>query len=193
MKQIWLVRHAQSKSQIGEDEDGRDPELSKRGKRQARRLIAPLKHFKLDRILISPLKRAWQTYQLSQANAPVAEFDSRIAESDWGIPNYYQGILPLNLPDIAQADRHHALLIPAEKRVSDLVSDLLNASEQSILLFGHWGIFVHLFWVFSGMNSGKNMFQATMDNTGISLLEVDDDGNRYLRFWNERTHVSDLL
>ncbi len=65
MKKIWLVRHGQSLSQSTEDNDVVDPELSELGRQQARRLVKPLQNFELDLILISPLRRAWQTYQLS--------------------------------------------------------------------------------------------------------------------------------
>jgi broad specificity phosphatase PhoE len=193
MKQIWLVRHAQSKSQSGEDNDERNPELSDLGRQQAQRLIDPLKAIRLDRILLSPLKRAWQTYQLSQVNAPKVEFDSRIAESNWGIPNYYQGLLPLITPDIAQPDCHNALLRAVEDRVVELVSDLVDSDEESVMLFGHWGVFVHVFRVFVGIEPNEHPVWATMDNTGLSLLELDDENRRYIRFWNERAHVRDLL
>jgi broad specificity phosphatase PhoE len=193
MKQIWLVRHAQSKSQTGEDKDGRNPELSDLGRQQAQRLIAPLRKLDLDCILISPLKRAWQTYQFSQVHAPCIVFDSRVAESNWGIPDYYLGILPLATPNIAQPDRHHAWLKPAEERAAELVTDLLSQEKERILLFGHWGIFVFIFRAFAGIESDEKALQATMDNAGISLLEIDHETRRYLRFWNDRAHVADLL
>ena len=193
MKHIWLVLHAQSKSQTGEDGDGRNPELSELGKRQAQRLIEPFQDLEPDSILISPLTRAWHTYQLSQVKAPHVEFDSRLAESNWGIPDCYQAILPLHLPDIANTDRHHALLQPVEERAVALINDLLKRVEESIMLFGHWGIFAHIFQVFVGIKQGRNSIIARMDNTGISLLEVNTNGRRSIRFWNDRAHVLDLL
>jgi broad specificity phosphatase PhoE len=193
MTQIWLVRHAQSKSQTGEDNDGRNPELSDLGRQQAQRLIEPLKVLEPDLVLLSPLQRAWQTYQLSQVNAPQIEFDSRLAESNWGIPDYYQPILPLQLPDIASSDRYHVLLTPVEERAVALMHDLVDHYEKRILLFGHWGIFFYLFQVFVGISVGRDSVRAKMDNTGISLFEVDDTGKRFIRFWNDRAHVRDLL
>jgi hypothetical protein len=32
-----------------------------------------------------------------------------------------------------------------------------------------------------------------MDNTAISLLELDDDQNHIIRYWNDRAHVADIL
>jgi hypothetical protein len=34
---------------------------------------------------------------------------------------------------------------------------------------------------------------APMDNTAISLLEIDDQDRRVIRYWNDRAHVIDLI
>ena len=107
-KRIWLVRHGQSRSQTGESDDHLDPELSDLGVEQARRLVAPLRELPLDAVLISPLRRARQTWQLSQVEADHVEFDSRLIESDWGLPDRYAPILPVTTPDIALPDRQDA-------------------------------------------------------------------------------------
>ena len=52
MKRIWLVRHGQSKSQTGEDNDTVKPELSSLGVQQAKRLVEPLKGIVYDVSLI---------------------------------------------------------------------------------------------------------------------------------------------
>ena len=123
MKKIWLVRHGQSQSQSAEDNDMVDPELSELGRQQARRLAKPLQNFELDLILISPLRRAWQTYQLSGVQNSRCEFDSRLIESDWGIAGWYEDILPVPTPDLAKPDQHNAWLEPVEKRTTRLVVD----------------------------------------------------------------------
>ena len=61
--------------------------LSDLGVVQARRLATPLGELSVDAILISPLRRAWQTWQHSQVVAGHVEFSSRLIESDWGIPD----------------------------------------------------------------------------------------------------------
>ena len=118
MKKIWLVRHGQSQSQSAEDSDEVDPELSELGRRQAGRLVKPLQNLELDLILVSPLRRAWQTYQLSGIKSRRREFDSRLIESDWGIAGWYQDILPVSTPDLAVPVRHNAWLGPVEKGLS---------------------------------------------------------------------------
>ena len=193
MKKIWLVRHGQSQSQSAEDNDMVDPELSELGRQQARRLVKPLQNFELDLILISPLRRAWQTYQLSGIQNSRCEFDSRLIESDWGIAGWYEDILPVPTPDLAKPDQHNAWLEPVEKRTTRLVLDLLKIPNENMLLFGHWGIFNHIFAEFAGIDLTKNSVNAPMDNTAISLLELDDDQNHIIRYWNDRAHVADIL
>lgn len=58
---IFLVRHGESQSQNGESLDHINPELNWRGIEQAKRLTKPIKKINPDRILISPIKRAWRT------------------------------------------------------------------------------------------------------------------------------------
>ena len=193
MKQIWLVRHGQSRSQSAEDADVVDPELSELGRRQAERLVNPLHNLRSDLILISPLRRAWQTYQLSGIRNGYCKFDSRLIESDWGIDGWYKEILPVKTPGIAEPDDHNAWLEPVEKRVAKLLADLLKDASRKMVLFGHWGIFNHIFAAFTGIDRTKTSVSAPMDNTAISLLELDDDQNHIIRYWNDRAHVIDIL
>ena len=193
MKKIWLVRHGQSRSQSGEDPDVLNPELSERGIEQAQRLADPLRNLNFNTILVSPLKRAWQTYEYTQAKADHVEFDSRLIESDWGIDRYYESILPVASPGSAYADRHDAWLVGFAKRSLSLVESLLEAPEEKILLFGHWGIFNSLLLTFTGMDTCGVSVLAPMDNTAISLLEIDDQDRRVIRYWNDRAHVIDLI
>ncbi len=193
MKRIWLVRHGQSQSQSAEDDDVVDPELSKLGRQQATRLVRPLQDLDLDLILISPLRRAWQTYQLSGIQNSRCEFDSRLIESDWGITGWYKDIVPVATPELAEPDDHNAWLEPVEKRTANLMADLLKKPDANMLLFGHWGIFNHIFAEFVGIDRTQNNVRAPMDNTAISLLELDDNEQRIIRYWNDRAHVADIL
>ena len=70
---------------------------------------------------------------------------------------------------------------------------MAHETGEQILLFGHWGVFSRVFMAFLGLSAQAALGQATMDNTGISRLEVNEEEKRYLRVWNERVHVLDLL
>jgi broad specificity phosphatase PhoE len=193
MKHIWLIRHAESKSQVGETDDHINPALSDLGRRQAQRLIKRLAGLNPDRTLISPLRRAWQTYELSGTITNQVEFDSRLIESNWGNLQVYREILPVITPDLAEPDRHDAWLMSDSERTKGLLKDILKWDVENILLFGHWGSFHHLLLSFFETNASNNPFRAIMDNASVSLLEVDDNQNRFLRYWNDHSHVLDLL
>jgi len=193
MKQIWLVRHGESTAQTGEEKDGRNPPLSERGREQAARLREPLGAVTFDRILVSPLMRAWQTYELSGVNRANAEFDSRVMESEWGNPDFYTPLLPLEIPDIAAPDRHDAYGRTVEQRAASVIEEWMDADTERCLIFAHWGICGRLFMAFVDADVTDWSVLPSMDNTGISLFEVDDGGRRWIRHWNDRPHVIDLL
>jgi len=193
MRRIWFVRHGESKAQTGEDEDPRNPELSARGMEQARRLSVALDGIAFDRILVSPLTRACQTYELSGVDRSVAEFDSRVMESEWGDPEFYASVLPLQPPAIAAPDRHHAYDRPVEQRATEVMDDVVGSDSESCLIVGHWGICGRLFMAFTGADTHNWTVLPSMDNAAVSLMEVDDAGRRWVRYWNDRSHVADLL
>lgn len=193
MKQMWLVRHGESKSQTGEDDDQCNPPLSDRGREQAIRLRDRLADLAFDRTLVSPLMRAWQTFELSGVDRASAEFDSRVMESEWGNPDFYVPVLPLTVPDSAATDRHLAYGQAVEQRATAVIEEFLEAEEVRWLVFGHWGVCGRLFAAFVGADVHDWSLLPSMDNTGISVFEVDDAGRRWVRYWNDRSHVVDLL
>jgi broad specificity phosphatase PhoE len=187
MRTIYLVRHAESRSQSEDDDDYLNPGLSELGMRQAERLIEPLKQLHFDAIFISPLRRTTETFQISRAEAPRIEFDSRLVEV---VPGY-ERILPLMTPDCALPDRHNAWLQNANQRCTDLLDDILAGPEASVLMFGHGGIFSYFFKAF--IDCANNDFFIMTDNTGISKLEAGGEIDRMIRYWNRTAHAADLL
>jgi broad specificity phosphatase PhoE len=69
MKTIYLIRHVESEYNLAQSQglifNQRDVDLTLRGERQAQELAQKLPHLKFDLILVSPLKRAQRTYELS--------------------------------------------------------------------------------------------------------------------------------
>jgi len=91
IKKIWLLRHAESKAQT-EEEYGFDTGLSEAGEKQADRLKHVFNNLNFDKIYLSPLKRARETFERSGINGSNIEFDSRIIEELPG--DAYSSILP---------------------------------------------------------------------------------------------------
>jgi len=193
MKRIWLVRHGQSMAQTQETGDHLNPDLSALGAQQAQRLADRLGDIPFERILISPLIRAWRTFELSGLKAKKAQFDSRVAESNWEQPDFYASILPVLTPDIAKPDRHDAWRMDPAERSASLIRELVAGQEENVALFGHWGIFSIIFRTITGVKHEAPILTASMSNACVSLFEYNDDGNITMPFWNDSTHVMDIL
>ncbi|MCK5805549.1 MAG: histidine phosphatase family protein [Lentisphaeria bacterium] len=186
---IWLVRHGESQAQTKESDDQVNPELTEKGRTQAMALRKPLADLHPDLILVSPLQRAVATFALSGVKAPCMRFDSRAAEGNWGIPTFYDGILPVVTPrELAEADVHDAWQTPSEIRAKDLLDDVRKGDAERVLVFGHYGIFARIFMAFCEMDTADHSLLAMMGNTAISCLEYSKDDRRRVWFWNVHPH-----
>jgi broad specificity phosphatase PhoE len=189
LKEIWLIRHGESLAQSGEIDDHVDSELSEHGRQQAMRLQTALSSVAFDRILISPLRRAVQTYEICRVAAPLCQFDSRIIEIDWN-PTFYESVAPVTTPETAEPDEQDAWFIPVDTRVAAMIRELLEGPHERVMLFGHYGVFCRFFIHFCGLPP-ESTFRVNTDNTGISVLGIDDDGSRGIRVWNDASHLQE--
>jgi len=191
MKRIWLVRHAQSMSQIDKSVSGVNPDLSPYGEDQARHLKSRLSEIKADMVLISPLTRAWRTYMLSEYEGSEVRYDQRLMEDNYNVPEYYSGVDFEKLPDLGTKDTGKAHTLPARERAALLLGFIEASNHSSFLLFGHFGIFTYLFNAF--VRSSESAFIKTASqNTCVSLLEIDEENRRSVVFWNDFAHLSTL-
>jgi broad specificity phosphatase PhoE len=78
---IYLVRHAESLPRPGKPADGELIGLTTKGRKQARRIAAYLKHRKIDMLISSPLTRAKETADaIHNATGVAPLFDDRVRE-----------------------------------------------------------------------------------------------------------------
>ena len=187
MKHIILIRHGQSRSQIDKTESGVNPDLSPYGEVQARALRERVKSLAPDEVLVSPLKRAFRTYQLSQIRCSVVRFDARLVEAEWGIERFYDGVDCSYLPkEMIEQDRLHDR---AADRAESLVESLVASEAETFVLFGHWGIFSEIFRNFLGIPTDSNV-RARAENTSLSRLDIHDDGTRSVEYWSDASHLN---
>ena len=93
---LYLVRHAQSQGNTGDDLTTGDPELTEVGREQARRLGERFARQRVEVIYASPLARARQTAQpIAAATGQAVRIDDGLAEVGLGSPEsnprLYQG------------------------------------------------------------------------------------------------------
>jgi broad specificity phosphatase PhoE len=195
IKKIWLLRHAESKAQT-EEEYGFDTGLSERGAKQAGRLKEVFNNIKFDKIYISPLRRARETFELSGIIGGNIEFDSRIVEELPG--NAYSSLLPYPpLPEYGTADIHNAWLMDSRQRAICFLNELHTIKARHVLVLSHGGFFNHLLAAFLPEH-GTELFgkfkYCQMSNAGISALYVAENIKQdILLAWNDIRHIHDLV
>lgn len=181
MKQVWLVRHGESKSQSEESDDCVNPPLSTKGIRQAKALSAILSGYRFDIAYVSPLNRAYDTYRLSGVKATRVVVTSLLIEHNWGIPDFYTG---LPNQEVAPGDTHGVWQIDGTRRARILIDLLIDEEAKNIICFAHWGIFSLLLSAFIKAEMNLELWKAEMDNTAFSKLSIQEDGKVVINCWN---------
>ncbi len=194
--ELYTIRHAQSTAQTGEGE-WLDPDLSAFGERQAAAAAGFFTDKAFDLALISPLRRARRTFELSSPTVEVARFDSRLVECtlDRG-PGYdYRAVLPYETPDTAEPDTADMWTEPAGRRIASLLETLRQHSAERVLLVAHTGILnvlrSHLVGdPIVGEPTLEGMMSAHhTDNTAVHCFVVGKTHTEdRLVFWNRRTN-----
>ena len=191
-KRIYLIRHGESQSQSGETTDTVNPDLSALGIAQAKRLVPILNKCHPQLILLSPLQRAWKTFQLSQIKASQQRFDSRLVEAY--PPEFFAARLPIATPEIAQQDDlNGGYALSVGERYQALWDDMLKSPYQDIMCFCHWNTCGHLLRAALGIDVADRQYYAKMDNAALSIIDIDEDGRHCVRVWNYTEHLNGLL
>ena len=193
MRKIWIVRHAESKAQTGE-QTGLDTSLSMKGLGQSRKIGSALSEIRFDTVLVSPLRRARETYEASGLSATKARFDSRLIESM--PPGGYRDILPYpNLPSYAMPDIHDAWHSDVADRANGIAAELRSSQDENILLISHAMFIGKLMeaMLLGGIRHETRIeFIFHTENASVSLLSFDSQESTSvkIRFWNRTDHLS---
>jgi broad specificity phosphatase PhoE len=193
IRRLWLLRHAESKAQTGEDATI-DPDLTPRGEAQAARVANALADIPFDRIMISPLRRARRTFELSGLPREKASLDSRLLE--WTPdPTDYQELLPCDVGDSELAgDVHNAWTIPFDERLQAVLREVTETEEENLLLVSHFGYLSALLKYFMIGRHEQDFPRCATANTGISVLAFGpESGRKQVLRWNDDSHVRDLI
>lgn len=148
--------------------------------------------------MVSPLRRARETFELSRANGRHVSFDSRLIECRFEID--YATLLPYATPECAQPDVYDAWLWSARRRVTVVLDEIRSSGDRSVLLVSHWGFLNLLLLTQLGGHIPEELdkkslkFSAPMANCAISVvvLEHGKYGDALLR-WNDCAHLDGLL
>jgi len=191
---LWLVRHAQSAAQTGE-ELSIDSGLSALGRQQAARLAEPLGRLHFDAIFLSPLKRTRQTFELSGATASHIEFNTLLLEDM--LEGGYAPILPYGtLPDYGLPDTHNAWPRTTLERVDAFLDEIakISISKPDVLVVSHAMFLNVMLHRLFGAGIAHGHLNSHPSNASISLFIRSEGSERFdaLSLWNFQEHLDGL-
>ncbi len=198
MKEIYLVRHAQSElNEKGVFQGRLDSDLTPLGFVQARLTASFLRERGIQRIVSSPQRRALKTaLTIGDVLGLDVEVDERLKEMSFG------DLEGKGFRDLTEEERSMVLRwlenpvrypLPTqeplelfEKRVSSFLEDLLGWKEERIAVVGHGGSLQAIVCIATGIGL-ENLWRIHMDNAGVSLIRYE--GSFRIVFLNRRCHL----
>ena len=203
MVRLYIIRHAESEwNPIGRYQGLLDPELSERGKAQAKRLGEHFQSIELHAIYSSPLKRTLQTAQeVAKAKGLEIIEDRRIIEIDHGV---WSGLLVEEVQKRFPEQFRQWLEEPHKvsfeggeslQQVYERVKDFLEEIRerhwgQTIAFVSHTVPIRAIYCALLKVDLSK-FWSFGCDNASYSLVHMEKDRNVIMRL-NITCHLGDL-
>lgn len=199
MTQIYLIRHCESLANVKAVIAGHaDYDISSKGAVQLQYLSQRFKGIALDAFYSSPLTRAYKT-ALAANKYPHAPLftDDRLMEMHMG----HVDNKPFStLTDLEKYQWNHQphLFIPlggesvsdAGERFYGALLDIISKhKDQTIAVAAHGGVYRSLFCMLRKLPWERIKEVDFMDNTGVSLITVGDDGVWEIVYENDTSHL----
>ena len=206
---LYLVRHGESISNVGNLIQPPEVELSEKGKEQSKLLAKRFKDIPIDVIISSSLERAKQTTAIINkvVKKEVIYTDllvERISPSKFiGMPDITPEFDELNrvLRDSTDPSYHHSdeeNFFDLKDRAESFLEFVSNRKEENILCITH-GMFLKI--LISSMMLREDLtpkiafnsydfFRA--QNTGITLCLKDNKRGWSMHVWNDHAHLGEL-
>jgi broad specificity phosphatase PhoE len=199
---LLLVRHGQSEGNASGIVQGHlDFDLTDIGRMQAEATAESLRGEKLDRIIASPLKRAFSTAAAIAAPHRIeVEPVPGLMEYDLGEVSGLTGAqIRERFPEVGQAyARGVRPTFPGEEGRETFVarvSAVLEAwaeSKQTVLAVAHGGVITAICYAVAGIDPKRpGLFEIA--NCAVTEVVLDRAGRRTLARHNDTCHLEDIL
>ncbi|MDD8049690.1 MAG: histidine phosphatase family protein [Thomasclavelia sp.] len=175
---LYVIRHGETKYNIQNRICGiTDLELTDKGKQQALNASKHFENIKIDRIYVSPLKRAQETAAIiNKVTNTDIEVDNRLREINYGTFegkkgtnrsfNHVKKNLGMNYPEGES-------FLNVTTRVYTLIEELINSHpNETILLVCHGGIMRVIETYFTDMTN-KEIYKYAAKNCQINTYEIN--------------------
>lgn len=194
--EIYFVRHGQTDYNIQGKYYGKtDVSLNETGEKQAKEMANFLEKISFDKIITSPLKRAYDTAKIIGEGRKISiEKEALLCEQDFGI---FEGKTYIELQKEYPAQlrawnedffytelRGGESVWQVRKRIDKFVEKLRKREEEQILLVAHKGSFGHFFASMLGLPL-EGFWNFTFEQGCYSKVSMED-GYAIIRKINER-------
>ncbi len=209
MKRVYLVRHGQTDSNVGDLLQDGSSQLSDTGRAQAIVLANRLQHLSFSHLLVSDYDRTKQTVepllekiQIEPEYTPLLRETKRPSEFV-GLPRKseeFQNYLRLADENIHNSDWHfsdeenfHDVIVRIRElfaTMSDLEGDVLAITHGRLIIF-------MVMYTILGENLSPDAWLSSMHsfdtaNTGITVLKFNDEKERWLLdTFNDQAHFAE--
>ena len=206
---VYLVRHGQSTSNLLQNRQGGDCELTTLGIAQAKKLAARLTRLPCDVIITSDYARALQTTEIIQKRLAKKLITTPLLREEKD-PSEIEGIHMhnpevLRIQELRDSKRNKANwrysdeenFFDLKERTEKLLKFLEKRKEENILLVGHVQLFRMLAGaILFGDHLTPDLYQKMRErlllrHTGISIFDYTN-GTWKLISWNDHTHLRPL-
>ncbi len=186
---IYMVRHGETdQNRKGCYYGKTDAVLTENGLRQAKQLKGLLRDVHFDRVISSPLVRAYHTAEIvMEGRNQEMICDSRLMEQDFGIFEGYtypelQKQYPDELEEWNRNFTHYGIpggesFLDVRRRVEDFLDDLaknhLAKGKETVLLVAHKGTLGHLLAAMIGLPP-EGYWNFVLEQGCYSMVDLED-------------------
>lgn len=198
---IYFVRHGETVWNTERRYQGwTDIELSDVGIKQAELLGERFKNINIDKIYVSPLKRAIQTAEpISKVTGITPIITENFKEINFGeweggtvselTEKYGETFTKFFENPPAHPFPGDGSFKNVEKRIIKGLEKIFNEDkEKNVVIVSHGGL-LKIMCLYLMELSGDFYRKIWIDNASISLIEVNDKGKKLLRTLNDRAHL----
>ena len=198
---IYLIRHGQSTwNQENRIQGHSDSPLSAEGKKQIERLIPRLKREKIEQVITSPLKRAYQSAQiLAEGLGVLCKTNKNLREISLGT---WEGKTPQEINQLYNDGYRRWLKCPSKvkipsaeslsnfrKRAISIFKQIVTSeAAERIALVTHGGILAALAAHWLKADFDHVLLQMLFENSSLTIVEIYD-GKVYLTDINDTCHL----